>query len=296
MLQVAPLIEVTVGGVLQGGIYGIIALGLTLIFGVTKLLNVAHGDFLMLSALLSFFLAQTVKVNSFLTLFLTVPLFFGIGMAFDRYLSVLISKTSLEEALRLSIITTMGFSMMIEDMTAFLLGRIGVQSFGVPSLPLPSLQIGSYLSLSLLRLVCLVIVTVIAALLHLLLKYTLFGKMVRATMENKLAAMAVGINVNKVSALGVGLGVGLAALCGFLLGLIQPFTAFAGLPLTIKALTIIILGGMGSFLGAIIGGLILGIAESYTQFFMGAYWPPTVSLIILIIVLIVRPRGLFGQK
>lgn len=286
--------DILIGGLLLGGIYALIALGLTLIFGVSQILNVAHGDLLMLGALASYLIFSTVAINPFITLPLLMAVLLGIGIIFERGLIRPVYKKPAELLLVVSIIVTLGASMLITDVTAWWTGmNLGKSYFGV-DYSIPPIEIGDT-RISSIRLISLLSIFNAAIILHIFVRRSYTGKAIRAITQDREAAMAVGINISKISMITFGIGTMLAGLAGFFMVMITTVTAYSGMPLTFKALTILILGGMGSFAGSILGAIIIGLIEANVAFFAGATWSPMMAILILIIILIIRPQGLFGK-
>ena len=282
------------GGILLGGVYGLIALGLAQIFGVSRILNVAHGDFLMLGALLTFWVTKLFGVNPFLVIGIVFPIFLLVGFLINIGFRPLYKKPP-QVLLPASILVTLGLSMVLEDVTSFSMGTVkGVNYFGVP-FTLPSIVIGG-LALPTVRVIILLAIVMLTIVLHLFIKRTLVGKCIRAYIQNREVAVCLGVIVPRITALSLGVGTALAASAGLFMALITNLNAFSGLPLTVKALTIIIIGGMGSFIGAIVGGIILGLVESYVALYIGGEWSPATAAVLLILILLLRPQGIFGKK
>ena len=290
-------ITLILGGLVLGGVYALLALGLNLIFGVSGILNLAHGDFLMLGALTCFLLQLFFGINPFLMVIVLVPLFvfLGIGVFMGIIRPIMFRRA--EEVLISSIIVTVGLSLMIEDATAYALGyQLGINYF-TSKYTIPPIVLGGVpIPVSSTRLVSLIIMIMIALVLHKWIKASLTGKMIRAIMQDREAAIMLGMNATKVTAITFGIGIFLAAIGGLFYFLITNVTAFHGLPLTIKAFTVLVLGGLGSFLGVMIGAIIIGMVEVSTSYYLGSVWATPVAIIVLIIVLIVRPQGLFGRR
>ena len=276
-----------------------IAFGLTLTFGVSRVLNVAHGDFLVLGSAVSFMLVSVFNLNPFATLIILVPLFLVVGMIFQIGLIRPIVTRSAEKALAASIVVTLGLSMAIEDSTSYYLGQAGGWSGGLGyiSIPynLPAVNIGGFF-LPTVRLLSLIAIVAVAALMWYLIAKTYLGKIIRATIQDRETAMTLGANVQTTSAITIGMGVALAAVAGLFYVMITSLSPYAGMSLTVKALTIVILGGLGSLFGSVIGGLLIGVVESYVAFYIGTEWAPPVAIFILIVILLVRPSGLFGRR
>jgi len=276
-----------------------IAFGLTLTFGVSRILNVAHGDFLILGSVVGLILFDIFGINPFLSIAIIAPLFTLLGMAVDRGLiRTIISRTG-ERALAASIIVTLGLSMAIEDSTAYYLGQAGgwAGGLGYISIPynLPSITLLGY-SIPATRLLTLIAIIAIAFLMWLIVTKTYLGKVIRATIQDRETAMSLGADVGLTSAITLGIGIALAAIAGLFYVMITSVSPFAGLGLTVKALTIVILGGLGSLFGSVFGGLIIGLIESYVSYYVGTIWAAPVAILLLIVILLVRPSGLFGRR
>ena len=286
---------VLVSGILLGGILALIALGLTLIFGVSGVLNVAHGDFLMLGALAAFWLFNLFGLSPFIALLVVAPLFFVAGIGLNFLMGKSMSARSPDVALASSILVTLGLSNVIEDTTKFTMSNVlGIIYFPI-DYTLGPVIIGS-LRVPAVRLVSLFVIIVVTILLRLFITRTQSGKIIRAVMQDREAAIILGANPRRFTLISFGIGTAAAAVAGVFLTMVTSLHPFSGLPLTVDALTVVILGGLGSFTGALVGGLIIGVVRQFTSLYLQTAWAPASSLIILILVLILRPRGLFGGK
>jgi branched-chain amino acid transport system permease protein len=288
------IVDLIISGVLTGAIYAIIAIGLTLIFGVSRILNVAHGDFLMLGSILTYWVYVLFRQNPFFSLLLVFPIFFGVGGLLGISLIRRISKEVPEVALTFSILATLGLSMIIEDSALFGMGYVaGKASYGVPfSLP-PLIIFGvSFSSSRLLSLLCIIVIVII---LRFFILKTFIGKTIRAFAQDR--EMALGLAADEINVLLVtcGLGTALAAAAGVFIVMITAVSPTIGIELTFKALSVIILGGMGSFVGSLVGAFLLGLAESFTVGYISPEWSPIVAVLLLITILLVRPEGLFRR-
>lgn len=291
MLDPSVLVQLLLGGLLLGGVYALTALGLSLIFGVSRVLNLAHGDFLMLGGLLAFVLYSSFELSPFLSLVVLLPLFLGMGAVFERVFIRPIADKSFHERLIASTLVTLGVSLAVSDTTSFFWGTYvkGV------SVSMPTLEVlGVFIPI--LRLLTLGIIVALTVGLHQFLARTYPGRAIRALAQNRQGALLVGIDASRISMLSFGMGLALAGLAGVFYLVLFTISPFIGIPLVLKALTVIVLGGMGSLVGALWGGIILGVGETFTGFWLGDKWSPTVSIILLLAVLVVRPRGLFGQS
>lgn len=282
-------LQLLIGGILQGGIYALGAFGLSLIFGVLGVLNVAHGDFLVLGGLTTYWLYTTFGLSPFLAIGLVLPGFAFVGMVAERVLVRPIRARTAHEFLVASILITLGLALAIEDLGAFAM----VQPVKGIDYSLAPVRVGT-LVISSLRLLSLVVILVLTLALHAFLRRSLAGKAIRAVIEDKEGAMLAGINVSAVSRNTFGIGISLTAVAGVFFITIIPVEPHLGIPLTLKYLSIIVLGGIGNLPGTFLGAVILGLAESLVGFWLGAEWSVTVAFVILITILLLRPKGLFG--
>jgi branched-chain amino acid transport system permease protein len=275
-------------GLLTGSIYALMASGLTLIFGVMDIINIAQGAFVILGAYLSYVLAQNFHVDLFVGLLITMPVMFGLGVliewAFIRPLK--------RDRTMLSILVTYAIAIIIEGG----LGRV----FSTDLVKLhawyvtDSFQIGGFYIAYVYLFTFLLSVFLLAGL-YLLLYRTKFGASLRASMQNRTAAQLVGIDVERVSALTFGIGVALTAAGGMAFGATNSFNPGSHYDLISRLLVIIVLGGMGSLGGALIASFGMLVIEDVTAVVWDPKWSTTIFFILLVIVLLVRPQGLFGQ-
>ncbi len=283
------LLQLVIGGILQGGIYALGAFGLSLIFGVLNVLNVAHGDFLVLGGLATYWLYTAFGLSPFLAIALVFPAFVILGMAVERLLIRPIRARTAHEFLAASILVTLGLALAIEDLAAFSL----VQPVKGIDYSLAPFRVGSVV-ISTLRLLSLGVILVLAISLHAFLRRSMAGKAIRAVIQDREGAMLAGINVQAVSRNTLGLGIALSAVAGIFFITIIPVEPHLGIPLTLKYLSIIVLGGIGNLPGTLLGAVILGLAESLVGFWFGAQWSLTVAFVILVAILLLRPKGLLG--
>jgi branched-chain amino acid transport system permease protein len=289
--MVATLVQVLIGGLLQGGMYALGAFGLSLVFGVLGILNVTHGDFLMLGGLLCYGLYIALGMDPLLALLIVIPLFFGVGCLFQRVLIQPLLAKSPHELLMGSILVTLGAALAVEDLVPF----VWTQSFSGIPYTVRSLVIGDMV-IPTLRLAILVGILLLTLLLHVFLRRTDLGIALRAMTENRQGAMLVGINLPRLSMCAFGLGTALVAAAGVAHVVLYSITPTMGLPLTLKYLTIVVLGGLGSLLGSVLGGMVLGLSEALTSLYIGPEWAPTVAFLVLITVLVTRPQWVFGIR
>ena len=283
------LIQLLIGGVLQGGIYALGAFGLSVIFGVLRVLNVAHGHYLMLGGLLTYWLYTAWNLPPFAALLVVFPVFFAGGLVVERVLIRPITAMAHHEFLVASILITLGLALAIEDLTAFALTQ---PEKSVDYLVRP-IRLGSVV-VSSLRLISLGIIVGLTVLIHWFLRRTFLGRALRAVMEDREGAMLAGIDIQRISTVTFGLGLALTATAGVFFVMLTSVYPHMGIPLTLRYLAIIVLGGVGNLPGALVGSVVLGLSESLVSFYVGAEWSLTVGFVILIAVLLLRPRGLLG--
>jgi branched-chain amino acid transport system permease protein len=285
------LVQVLIGGLLQGGLYALGAFGLSLVFGVLGILNVTHGDFLMLGGLVCYGGYVALGLDPLMALAIVMPVFFGVGCLFERVLIQPLLAKSPHEVLMGSILVTLGAALAIEDLVPF----VWTQSFSGIPYTVRSLVIGDVV-IPTLRLAVLLGILILTLILHLFLRRTVAGIALRAMTANRQGAMLVGVNLPRLSMLAFGIGTALVAAAGVAHVMLYSITPTMGIPLTLKYLTIVVLGGLGSLLGSVFGGVVLGVSEALTSLYIGPEWAPTVAFIVLIAVLVTRPQGLFGMR
>jgi len=276
-------------GVAIGCVYILLATGLNLIFGVMKLVNFAHGQLLMIGAFLTFTFSVYAGLNVYVAILLAMGVVAAIGIAVER---LTFRKVLGTEKLN-EIFISLGLIYIFENVAMLAWGNKSTQI--VSPLSGLSLNFGS-LSISYDRISAMIITVVILVGLWVLVSKTKIGLAMRATSQRSTTAKLMGININRVYMFTFALGAALAAAAGALYGIILPFSYVSGELPTIKAFAIIILGGLGSIPGAVVGGLLYGIAEQTATLFLGGIWADAVAFALLIVVLIIRPTGLFGEK
>jgi branched-chain amino acid transport system permease protein len=273
-----------------GCIYILLATGLNLIFGVMKIVNFAHGEFLMIGAYITATIFLLTGFNPYAIILVSMLALVGIGAVVERLCFRPILGTSKLNEIFLSI----GLIYIFTNSAAMIWGDEW-QSIKSPYAGI-SVPIGS-LNVPLDYIIIIITTAAILCGLYVFLRKTKTGREMRATSQNRKGAMLVGINVERMDILSFGIGCALAAAAGTLWVVSgQVFNPYMGSIPAVKAFAIIILGGLGSIPGAIIGGLIYGIAENGAAYFLGGVWKDAISFIILIVVLVLRPTGLFGEE
>ena len=275
----------------MGGIYALAAFGLSIVFGVLNVLNIAHGEFLMLGALGAYLIYIATGLNPFVIIILIIPLFALFSWVFQRLLIRPIKGKTETEILIASILVTLGASLLIEDITFFFWPK----SFTSIPYSLPTLHLGEVM-IPILRLCGLAVIVVLTVVMGLFLRHSYMGRAIRAVAQNVDGARVVGVPTQKIAAMTFVIGTSLAAVAGVFYVTLYSMTPYMGLPLTVKYMVIVIMGGLGGLTGPLAAGLILGITETFVGYYLGSVWAPSVAYIAFIIVLLVRPQGLFGVK
>ena len=290
MITSVGLAQALLFGVANGCIYILLATGLNLIFGVMKLVNFAHGQLLMVGAFIAYEVVTLTGLNPYVSILVSMASVALIGIILERFAFRKIRGTDkLNE-----IFISLGLIYVFQYMATLLWENSYTIRIPSPLVGL-SLPLGG-VSLSYDLILAMVIVVVILFGLAFLTKKTKIGLAMRATSQKSDAAMLMGININRVYLFTFAVGAALAGAAGAIYGIIFPFNPAIGALPTIKAFAIIILGGLGSIPGAVIGGLLYGIAENITGYLTNSTWQNAVAFALLIAVLIIRPTGLFGQK
>jgi len=289
MINTSELIQALLWGVANGCIYILLATGLNIIFGVMKLVNFAHGQLLMIGAYIAFAATTALGLNAYIAILVAMGAVAVIGVGLERFtFRKVLGTDKLNE-----IFVSLGLIYVFENAAVLLWGN-SVQQISSPFQGF-QLSLGQVsISYDLLLAISIVIVILIA--LFLLLKKTKIGLAMRATSQKSNASMLMGVNIEKVYIFTFALGAALAGAAGALYGIIFNFSPTLGALPTIKAFAIIIIGGLGSIPGAVVGGLLYGIAENTAVYFLGATWQDAIAFALLIIVLAIRPTGIFGEK
>jgi len=293
------VIQVAILGLLLGGVYALMAAGLTLAFGVMRIVNLAHAAFIIASAYISFFAFERLNIDPLLSVVFVMPIMFLFGVAVYQVLFRRIEGS--KKFGEMTVLLTFGIAIMVEGLLGFAFTGIyrkaapgyANESFIVDGLFLPQGDIlfipkGQFYA-SLMSIVLLVG-------LWAFLRYSTTGYAIRATTQNRAAAQIVGVNVRRVSAISFGLSTALAGASGALMSYLFPFFPFRHWQWVAVLLALVVLGGMGSMKGAVIGALVLGVASSFVVDQIGPTWGPMTFYLALFLILLIRPQGLFGKE
>jgi branched-chain amino acid transport system permease protein len=283
------VLHAVVSGILTGGVYALMAAGLTLIFGVMDIINVAQGIFVVLGAYLSYVLSVHLGIDLFVGLAITVPAMFVVGLGVQW---LFLRRLPERERTAMSILATYAVAIIIEGILGLIFGANYVQlnawyvlrSFHVLGFYLPYIYVFGF-----------VLAGVLLGLLYLMLYRTRFGASVRASLQDRGAARLIGIDVDRVAAITFGIGVAVTAAGGMVFGATNSFNPNTGYDLISRLLTIVILGGLGSIGGALGAAVVMLVIEDVVAVVWSPVWAQFVFFALLVVVLSVKPAGLFGQ-
>lgn len=274
-----------VHGIILGCIYAIIAMGMNLIYGILGAKNLAHGDFAMLGMFAAYWLITLFNINHFLTIPIVFVIFLPIGLLFSRYI---ISKTIGD--MMGSIIVTFGLSSILMNAARIIWGA-DFRTTGVSftTFSFGPISVGSH------YLLAFVIAIIITLLLHMFLTKTKIGTAIRAVGQDAQAASSLGMHVSRLRMFSTSIAIGLAGACGAILALLYYVQPYVGISITLTALVMCVVGGLGSVKGAFIGGLIIGLVQNLSSIVIPFGMTPVAGFIIFILILIFKPKGLFGR-
>jgi branched-chain amino acid transport system permease protein len=289
---VSALAQQIVLGILIGGLYGLAAAGLSLVFGVLKVLNVAHGELIMLGGYAAFWSVALLGADPFGSLALVVPLALLAGVVLYGALFGFVVRANEETREKNSLLIGFGLALVLQALAVRLWTadeRSIVTPYGGAVISVAGL------SIPVVRLVSLLLAFAIIGGLQLLLTHWRWGKAIRATAEDWQAALLTGIDVRRAYLLAFAIGTGLAGAAGVLVTVSYSVSPSIGLEWTLKALIVVVLAGLGSMIGTFVGGILLGVAEALSAAAFGGPYREVVGLVLFVVVLCARPRGLFGR-
>lgn len=282
------ILQLIINGLLLGGIYALISIGLTLIFGVLEIINFAHGEFLMLGMYASFWLFELLGIDPYLSLLILVPGFFLLGLAVQRIIiQPIIDAPPLNQ-----IFATVGLSIVLQNVALF----FWKADYRTVRTAYSSLVLKTDgLMISFPRLVAFVLALTMIAALLIFLKKTYTGKAIQALAQQRRASMLMGINIYRTYQIAFGIGTACVGAAGAML--IPIYYAFptVGSLFVLVAFVVVILGGYNSMVGALVGGLIIGLVEAFSGFFLSPHLKEAIYFAIFILILLYKPTGLFGR-
>jgi branched-chain amino acid transport system permease protein len=275
-------------GILLGGLYVVVALGLSLVFGVLKVINVAHGALVILASYITFSGLMEVGIDPILFLIPGIPLFFILGLLIEKYLLHRAVKLSADAALiiafGIALILQNGLQIIYTPQSRSLFTDYSMKTYQIGAVYIPLVYILDFAA-------ALIVMLVI----HQFLKRTYTGQAITAASQDRQTAELMGINSTQVYQIAFGIAMALASIAGVFFGLTFPFDPTSGNPMLIIAFGVIILGGLGSMVGTFLGGMIFGLSQTLGGYFLGPTGQLLVPFVMVLIVLTIRPQGLFGR-
>ena len=297
--QLELLGQVLISGVLLGGLYSLIGLGMSLIMGVMKIINLAHGELMMVGMYVTFWAFTLGKIDPYVSLIIVIPVLFVLGAMLQKWLiaPVMEAESILPEN---QVLLTVGIGLVLSNLAllAFTADYRSVPvSYGSKTIYWDVKAGGQTISLSFSfpMLVAFGIAIFLGAALFLFLGYTDLGRMIRATAQDPRAAALMGVNTKRITYITFGLGSALVGAAGALLAPVYYLFPQIGGPFTLKAFIITVLGGLGNVAGAVLGGVVLGLAESLGSVYISLGYKDAFGFIIFVLVLIFLPKGLLGK-
>jgi branched-chain amino acid transport system permease protein len=276
------LLQILVNGVLLGGLYGLMALGMALIWGVLNVVNLAHGALIMLGGYVVYYLFTGLGIDPFLALPIAALVMFALGYLLQRYILNLIVRSPMLNTLLITfglnvVITYLAQLLFSADFRTINPGYAGM-NFNVGGITIPVVSLAAF-----------VIALVLATLVWLMLNRVSLGRAIRATSQNLVAARLYGVDPRRIYAITFGIGAALAGISGGLFGVLTHLTPYVGASLTAKSFVIAILGGLTNPFYVIVGGIVVGIAEQLASLYLGSTYTDVISFGLLVVILIVRP-------
>ncbi|MCW4043487.1 MAG: branched-chain amino acid ABC transporter permease [Candidatus Bathyarchaeota archaeon] len=281
------LAQTIINGLFIGFLFGLAGLGLTIIFGVMRIINFATGAMIMLGAYVAFWTYTYWPYSVIPGIIVSI----GVGFLFGVFVYQVLVRRLIGKPMLTTLLVLFGLAAILEN------SMLNLWSPNPRSIPVdfPTFSYG-LIAISMSRVFVSVMAVITTLSVLAVFKYTTFGKTIRAVMQDKIAATLMGVDVNRVYTLGFALGSTLTFLAGSLLAMVYPFEPFGGLPYALMAFVVVVLGTLGNPVGCLIAGLIIGLVHS----FVGSYWTlnmsPAVAYLIMIITFLLRPQGLMGRK
>jgi len=287
--QIDVVAQLAVSTVLLGGIYALIAVGLTLIFGVMRVVNFAHGEFLMLGMYLAFFAFTLQSLDPYFVLVVAIPLFFGVGLV----VYLLVMRGVIDASHNVQIFTTVGLSTALQNLALVL----WTGDFRVirPWHSSVVLRIGGT-AFNLSQVVAFAVAVALTVGLFAFMKWTHTGRVMRATAQDRDAATLMGVDTDRVYRLTFAIGIACVGAAGVLVSPLYAAYPQAGLQFVLLAYVVVVLGGLGDMVGAMVGSLIVATVEIAGSYMFGTAWKEVFYFLLFIAVLVFRPAGLFGQR
>lgn len=282
-------VQALINGILMGGIYGLMALGLSLIFGVLRIINFAHGNLMVLGMYITYWLFVSIGLDPYLSLFLSASSLFFLGYLMQRY----ILNTIVEAPEEMSFLMTLGLGLIIQNA---LLMVFGSDFYTVDTSYKLSSIAWRELSIDVTKVFAFGASIAITAAFFSFLQWTETGRAIRAASNNREAALLMGINVKKIYSIAFAIGAATAGAAGASASTFIPTSQDVGMLFTLTSFVIVIAGGVGTYHGALVGGFLIGIAEELGAVLLSGSMKQVVSFCLLVVILFFRPQGLFGRE
>lgn len=286
LLDILP--QILLSGLLIGGVYALLSVGLTLIFGVLRIVNFAQGEFIMLAMFGAFWLHHLFGIDPYLSIPIVAPAIFCLGLLAET----VVVAPILAAPHAMQIFATFGMSVVLQNLALTLWGP-NYRSVNTPYSS-DAIQLGT-LSISVTALIAFCVALAMSAGLLAYLRLTMNGKALRALVQNRYAAALMGVDTARLNRLAFGVGVACAAVAGCVLTPMYYTFPTVGIDLIIIGFVVVVLGGMGNIVGALLGGLIIGVTQTLTGFFVSVELKDVFALLLFIAILLVRPQGLLGE-
>lgn len=281
--------QIIINGLLKGGLYALMAMGMSLIWGVMNIINIAHGSFIMLGAYTTYWLFAGLGLDPFVSLPLSMAVIFLLGWVIQKYLINLVVQADIF----ITLLLTFGIELLIDNL-ALLFWTADIRKVQVGYGAANFQLFGA--TIPYVRLAAFVLALLISAILFWLMNRTRLGRAIRATSQELDAAKLGGVKVGSIYASTFAIGTSLAAAAGTLWAILFPISPTMGGILTLKSFVVTIIGGLGTMLGPLVGGLILGIAEALGTNWFGATYENLISFVIFLLVIVFMPKGILGAR
>lgn len=283
------LMQVLVNGILLGGLYACMAIGFSVIWGVMNLINLAHGSMIVLGAYITYFITTQTGIDPFLTIPISGAGLFVLGFLLQKYLLNYVVHASVFMTLILTfgldmVMINVNLALFTADIRSITTSYAGL-SFQFGEIRVPYTRLGVF-----------ILALALTFALYLFMQRTRIGRAIRATAQNARAACVVGIDTKQIYAVTFGIGACMAGVAGSLMAVVYAFSPVVGASFTMKSFVIVVLGGLGSMQGAMVAGIILGVAENLVSGLLIPGYSDAISYILLVLILVLRPRGLFGKQ
>ncbi len=283
------LMQVLVNGILLGGLYACMAIGFSVIWGVMNLINLAHGSMIVLGAYITYFITTQTSIDPFLTIPISGAGLFVLGFLLQKYLLNYVVHASVFMTLILTfgldmVMINVNLALFTADIRSITTSYAGL-GFQIGEIRLPYTRLGVF-----------ILALALTFALYLFMQRTRIGRAIRATAQNVRAARVLGIDTKRIYAVTFGIGACMAGAAGSLMAVVYAFSPVVGASFTMKSFVIVVLGGLGSMHGAIVAGIILGVAENLVSGLLDPGYSEATGFILLVLILVLRPRGLFGKQ